>query len=397
MLVLLFSAPLRAEDLTGRFAAGGALGGGVPLGTTWVRDHSDIGPVLGGFLRYGLDKNWSLGLSYDNVNFGKDAIRVQPVLLNGYYNFKPDSRWNPNAHLGLGASDVSRDETSRHTTFTGKLGVGADYFVHKNVAVGGFLDYLPVWRKLNTDHEIHGLLFGLTLAYWFDPCRCHEPAPAVAPAAAPAPVPVPAPAPAIVGITLTPAAATLAANASQPFSASVSGTPNQAVTWSLEPKLGTITDSGAYTAPAVIAAEQTVNVKATSQADPSKSANSQVKLLAPAKVEIRLAVEFDTAKDVVKPQYDDELKKVAQFLKDYPTARAEIEGHTDGMGDQAYNMILSQKRADAVRAALISRFDAPADRLTAKGYGPTKPVADNKTPEGRAQNRRVIATFIGIK
>ncbi|MCX5797500.1 MAG: OmpA family protein [Elusimicrobia bacterium] len=411
-LALLFSAPLRAEDLTGRFAVGGAVGAGVPVGSAWVSQHATVGPLLGGFLRYGLNKNLSLGLSYDNVGFGKDGIRVQPVLLNGYYNLKPDSRWNPNVHLGLGASDVKRDEVGRHTTFTGKLGVGADYFVHKNVAVGGFLDYLPVWRKSAERHEIHGLLFGLTLAYWFDPCSRHE----AAPAAAAAPAPKPAPAPAIVGLTLAPETATLAASASQSFSAPVSGTPNQAVKWSLEPKLGTITDSGVYTAPAVITKDETVIVKATSVADPSKSASSQVKLLAPVpaptpasapivmaapakgeKVSIDLLIEFDTAKSVVKSEYDEKLRKVAEFLKAYPQVSAEIEGHTDSMGDRGYNMKLSQQRADAVRRTLIDRFGAPADRLAAKGYGPTKPIADNKTPEGRTKNRRVIASFTGVK
>jgi hypothetical protein len=66
----------------------------------------------------------------------------------------------------------------------------------------------------------------------------------------------------------------------------------------------------------------------------------------------------------------------------------EVAGHTDSMGSDAYNMKLSQQRAGAVRNFLISKGVA-ADRLTAKGYGESQPVADNATREGRIQNRRV--------
>lgn len=118
---------------------------------------------------------------------------------------------------------------------------------------------------------------------------------------------------------------------------------------------------------------------------------------APEKVSIALAVTFDTGKDIVKPQCDDQLKKVSDFLKTYPDSRAEIEGHTDSKGSAAANKDLSQRRAAAVRQALIDRFGADASRLTAVGYGQEKPIATNDTAEGRAQNRRVVATFTGTK
>jgi OOP family OmpA-OmpF porin len=112
---------------------------------------------------------------------------------------------------------------------------------------------------------------------------------------------------------------------------------------------------------------------------------------------LAISIKFDTGKAEVKPEYDDQLKKVADFLKTYPDASAEIEGHTDNRGTAVSNRALSQRRAESVRQALIDRFGADASRLTAKGYGPDKPIADNSTPEGRAQNRRVVATFTAIK
>ncbi len=82
------------------------------------------------------------------------------------------------------------------------------------------------------------------------------------------------------------------------------------------------------------------------------------------------------------------LNRVANSLKEWSEVDVEIEGHTDSVADDAYNMDLSQRRAESVRAYLITRGIAPS-RLTARGYGETRPVASNDTPEGRAHNRRV--------
>jgi OOP family OmpA-OmpF porin len=71
-----------------------------------------------------------------------------------------------------------------------------------------------------------------------------------------------------------------------------------------------------------------------------------------------------------------------------------IEGHTDSVGDHASNMKLSQRRADSVRSYLIKTFGVAPERLDAKGYGPDRPRATNKTPEGRSQNRRIEANFV---
>jgi outer membrane protein OmpA-like peptidoglycan-associated protein len=169
------------------------------------------------------------------------------------------------------------------------------------------------------------------------------------------------------------------------------------VVWSIDPALGSISSNGVYTAPTVIAAPQTVNVIATSLADKAKSTMAQVQLVPPQKVEVRMDIGFDTAKDVIAPQYDGELKKVAEFLKSYPTASAEIEGHTDNIGAVDYNRGLSQRRADSVRKALIEKFGIESARLTAKGYGPDRPVAGNDTAAGRAKNRRVVASFSAFK
>jgi len=102
-------------------------------------------------------------------------------------------------------------------------------------------------------------------------------------------------------------------------------------------------------------------------------------------------IKFDFDKAVVKPKYHDELGKFAEVLKNHPEINLVIEGHTDSVGKDDYNLKLSQKRADAVRTYIIEKFGIDANRLTAKGYGETRPVYDNRVKIGRDKNRRVEA------
>jgi OOP family OmpA-OmpF porin len=99
-------------------------------------------------------------------------------------------------------------------------------------------------------------------------------------------------------------------------------------------------------------------------------------------------INFDVNKAVIKPESMGTLNGIVQIMKDNPDIKFEIGGHTDSDGDDALNMKLSQSRADAVRVQLIS-MGIDASRLTAKGYGKTKPISDNTTAEGKANNRRV--------
>ena len=96
---------------------------------------------------------------------------------------------------------------------------------------------------------------------------------------------------------------------------------------------------------------------------------------------------FDFNKFDLKPESQVELDKVVQLMQDNPTVKIQIEGHTDNIGKAADNLKLSENRAKAVVNYLVSK-NISITRLTAKGFGSTKPVADNTSEEGRAQNRR---------
>lgn len=80
---------------------------------------------------------------------------------------------------------------------------------------------------------------------------------------------------------------------------------------------------------------------------------------------------------------------VADAMAAQPSLKLRIEGHTDSSGDPVKNLELSKRRAESVKNALVSQFKIPAGRLATEGYGQTKPLSPNDTPQGRANNRRV--------
>jgi outer membrane protein OmpA-like peptidoglycan-associated protein len=100
------------------------------------------------------------------------------------------------------------------------------------------------------------------------------------------------------------------------------------------------------------------------------------------------AVLFTSGQAVLLPAAMSGLDNVVTALKSTPDRNITVEGHTDSVGARAYNMDLSQRRAESVRAYLVSR-GLPPEIVRAQGLGPDRPIADNSTPEGRANNRRV--------
>jgi OOP family OmpA-OmpF porin len=99
-------------------------------------------------------------------------------------------------------------------------------------------------------------------------------------------------------------------------------------------------------------------------------------------------INFDVDKSTIKPESMGTLNMIVQILKDNPDIKFEIDGHTDNSGAAQHNLTLSQQRSDAVKSQLIT-MGVDASRLSSKGFGDTKPIGDNNTPEGKANNRRV--------
>lgn len=98
---------------------------------------------------------------------------------------------------------------------------------------------------------------------------------------------------------------------------------------------------------------------------------------------------FDSGSDRIRPESTPTLKEIGTMLQEHADLKLMIEGHTDSQGDDAFNLTLSDKRAAAVKVYLVDTYKIDAARLQTKGFGETKPVDSNDTPEGRQNNRRV--------
>ena len=105
---------------------------------------------------------------------------------------------------------------------------------------------------------------------------------------------------------------------------------------------------------------------------------------------------FSTNSAVLQPGAYSEIDRVCQVLNKYPQCRIRIEGHTDSVGSESYNMQLSQQRAESVKNALVQRNVDPA-RLQAVGMGMSQPIAGNDNEGGRQMNRRVTMKIIPIQ
>jgi OOP family OmpA-OmpF porin len=105
---------------------------------------------------------------------------------------------------------------------------------------------------------------------------------------------------------------------------------------------------------------------------------------------------FDFNKSTLKPESDAVLQQVLTLLQKTPALKLEVQGHTDNVGDDAYNQTLSEARAKSVMAWQTAHGIGP-ERLSFKGFGKTMPVATNDTDEGRAKNRRVEVANLSCK
>ncbi|MBJ6802313.1 OmpA family protein [Geomonas propionica] len=400
----------RAEVKAESFSLSPYIGGYTFIG----KDHLETKPVYGLRAGYNFTKQLGVEAVFDYVNTeGKKntgigtGVDVYNYHLDALFHFMPESQFVPYLAAGFGGQSRKYPGGVGTDYSTFNYGLGAKYFLQDALALRADVRHL---MPVSDGERLHNLEYTVGMDFIFGGVKA---APVAVAAPAPAPVVVPPP-PALPTdqLTVTPASVTKGDVVTLTWASS------NATSCAIEPGIGPVPVSGSMTVTPAQSADYTlvcvgpggaakslakVDVVAPPPPAPAPApvvapvppppvvipAPEPAKLCKPAVINIK----FDTNKSNIKPQYHDELKAVGAFLKEFPQAKGTIEGHTDNVGDKATNMKLSQRRAESVRDYLVKNFDVAPDRIKAVGYGPTKPVASNKTAAGKQQNRRIESNF----
>ena len=113
------------------------------------------------------------------------------------------------------------------------------------------------------------------------------------------------------------------------------------------------------------------------------------------KIIMQLNINFNVSSVTIKSTQLNQLRQMAELMKTYPETTTVIEGHTDSRGSATKNLEISQRRAQSIKKYFANTFGIAPERITAEGFGETRPIASNETPEGRRKNRRVLVILYG--
>jgi OmpA-OmpF porin, OOP family len=319
-----------AESDYDRYEIGIAGGTSHAVAGETFKQAADSGDNMSYWIGYGLEKNLGVELGLDYFDFDKLNSKHQAISALGVYRFYADSWIHPIGKLGLGSvgSINALDEKTNAFGFKAAGGLEADF---KYASVGGLLNYFYITKASEAASMKDVQVFVPTLF-------------------------------------LTLHNDVLSDTKSEPVAPQASA----------EHVRKDSDNDGVYDED-----DKCTNTPAGTMVNLYGCSEKE-------KATVKLNVEFATGKADIDPKFNSEIQSLSAFMLKFPETKVEIGGYSDDQGSAARNISLSQKRADAVKKSLVT-MGVDAARLTSKGYGPANPVADNKTVEGRAQNRRVMA------
>ncbi len=337
ILFFLFSSGVSAEMKPGAVSVSPFIGGYVFEGNQDFDNAMTYGLGIG----YNLTKEWGIEAVLNHVDsgydyFGKRDLNAYMYRLDGLYHFNITDRFVPYIAAGVGGIDVNPGYLASDHDAMVNYGGGIKYFLTENLALRG-----DVRHVVSFDSTHHNLLYtaGLTFLFGGDTKAAAAPP---APVMAPAPKPEPKPVPKSVPIVVPPPKP-------QPKDTDGDGVYDDMDQCPDTPKLAQVDKRGCW---------------------------------------VLRGVMFDFGKSDIKTEGIPVLSEVAVVLKNNPSMRVSIEGHTDDVSSEAWNQKLSERRAQAVMKYLVLAGIEPS-RIKAKGFGESVPAATNDTEEGRAVNRRV--------
>ncbi len=328
-----------------------------PVQAAITANSFTLSPMLGGYQFEGdqsLDHALfgSLGLGYnltklaaleavfvyaaaDASDSSTTDTTVKSLRLDALYHFAPDNKLVPYFAVGMGGITLNPEGAGDRDHFLANYGAGIKYFFNDSIALRADVRHLLDFRKPDNN-----LLYSAGLLFQFG-----APAPAAKPAAIP------------------PAASMTAAVTAIPETPTAQATP-------------LVEDS-----------DRDGVVDENDQCPDSPSGVSVDQQGCPAKLTLRINFGLDSS--AISADFDSELAKAAHCINVYPGNSVFIDGHSDYLGAAEYNQELSEQRANAVKSRLSEKFNIPASRMIARGFGETRPMADNRTSEGLFLNRRV--------
>lgn len=334
----------------------------------------EVNYSLGGGYNYNANLSSEFRASYAQEKSGPDGD-VQTFTLGALYHLLPEQRLVPYLAAGIGVLTVDQegDDNDHHLQLN--YGAGLKYFLNQDWAVNTELRHL-----LATSGEPNNLLYSAGVVYFFGGEQ-----------------PAPAPATTAVAVRLD--------SDGDGIYDDEDRCPNTPAGMRVDTK-GCLLDSdgdGVYETfdqcPNTARGMAVDNWGCPLDSDgdgvyddldkcPNSAPGARVDQFG-CQIKLTLLIQFDTDKEVIRPQHFGDMANAAAFISAYPGEKILIAGHTDSDGSEAYNQRLSQKRAQAVLNYLVSKHNIDATHLTARGFGESQPVASNATAAGKQQNRRV--------
>jgi OOP family OmpA-OmpF porin len=380
------------------------------------KQHLKTNLVYGARVGYTFTKRIGVEGLFDyistNSSQGGGSFKAYRAGAELIYNFIPDNVLVPFIAAG-GGSETIEGNSYKRTRAMGDYGAGLKYFINDNIALRGDVRHILYSYGSNINHNIEYTL-GAYIPFGgvkraVKPIEEPPVQVSAQPKAAPAAPQVVVELPPQPMSTLSAVPATITSGQT----ARLSWTSQNASDCAIQPGIGPVSLQGSkditptadtsYTLTCTGEGGKTTSAAAVAVTipPPPKPAPAPVAMSAQKAAAAKrfcdkpavLAVEFDTNKADIKPKYRADLEKLAEFLTEFPNAKGEISGHTDNVGGKAFNLKLSQRRADSVTKYMQKNFSIAPERLTAKGFGFAKPVASNKTKAGKAKNRRIEANL----
>ncbi len=342
VLAAVFSQTVQAYDLTNKFGLGISGGYAIPVFGNQFNNAADADFGYGVHGRYHFNEFFNLELGVSRQEFDKTKLLFDNLNLLGVWRMAGSSDFTPVMGLGVGGTRI-KNFTPKSIKLTGLVRLGVEHGFSQWFSLGLYADYQYVSKLAGEmpGGRAHVVTPQLGLTWYFG-------------------------------------------GEKNSYQAPVQSTPKEEV----------------KAAPAAFVDESNLDSDDDGVKDPEDKCPSTPKgvtvnsigCAVDEKATMQINVEFDSGKSALKSQYNDHMKEVAAFLTKYEEVSVQIEGYTDNTGSVAKNTSLSEARAKSVMNALV-KLGVDKKRLSAKGFGPADPIADNNTPEGRQANRRVVAVL----